>query len=151
MSIFVLLHLECFYSTMTGKQDLYFKYNKYIYKDYDVFKNILPDHEYTFVEQNLTICLASRSIVPENTSLIEEPLYKHIAISVIPSNTNEFVKVLIFSQLEEKYIPFGWLQYVPLQPSIDDELFKQDPPTSKMNKIELCGIFLQKADTLIRK
>lgn len=108
--------------------------------------------EYVSVKQHLTICFASPSIVPEDISPQTLPMYKHTAISVVPTDDERFINIMIFLKIEQHYIPIDWLKDIELQPSQDisipHTLFAQDTPTSQSNQAKLYKILLKNADIL---
>lgn len=107
-------------------------------------------YDYELIEQNLTICFASPSIVPEGTSPTELPIYNSIAISVVPTNNEQFVHVMVFVKTQQHYIPLDWFPNIQLQESeqLAPEIFTQDPPTSQTNQAKLYHMILKKAEVL---
>lgn len=98
----------------------------------------LANYNYTVVQQHLTICLASPSIVPEDISPKTLPIYNHIAISVVPITGDErLINIMIFFKTEEqRYIPIDLLTSIKLQPPQDlsTPLILPNTPISQSNQ-----------------
>lgn len=117
-------------------------------------KNIREfSNNYINEQQHLTICFASPIIVPKGTSPAQLPIYNSIAISVVPTNNEELVDVMVFVKSENHYMPLDWFRNVPLKEpqQFDPQIFKQDPPISQTDQEELYQMVLEKVDVLKNK
>lgn len=120
----------------------------------NLVKRNCPLEEDKYIRQALTICPASPILLEKNKLPIELPLYRTITISVVPTDDEQNIRIMVFLKNEENnYIPFKWISYArfPLLKQLDstpDTLFTLQSPTSMRNVEELHDIFYKNFDNL---